>query len=183
MFPLVLPVFSVGGWRRKEGLLYLQSDVWGADWLAGKGHRGGCCACLIPCPWETTAVILSRRLRFLLYHSITCPHPGGYSRPFNNHSGLRSQCSRPYSAKLCIEGEFILTCGLGGEKSTVNQAINLSLVDFSVKTSVHVLRNQIKSINKILSCVFAALFSTHVLVLCKPLLVCWMPPRRMERHK
>lgn len=61
-----------------------------------------------------------------------------------------------------------MTCGLGGEKSTVNQAINLSLVDSFVETTVYVSRNQIKSINKTLSCVFAALFSVHVSVLGKP---------------
>lgn len=72
-----------------------------------------------------------------------------------------------------------------GEKNTVNQAINLSLVDSSVKTTVYVSRNQIKSINEASSCVFAALFSEHVLVLCKPHPVTsgLMPPRRMERHK
>lgn len=68
---------------------------------------------------------------------------------------------------MCIEGESVLTCGLGGERNTVNQAINLSLVDSSMKTTVYVLRNQIKSINKILSGVFA-LSSVHALVLCKP---------------
>lgn len=61
-----------------------------------------------------------------------------------------------------------MTSGLGGEKNTVNQAINLSLVDSSMKTTVYVSRSQIKSINKALACVFAALFSGHVLVLCKP---------------
>lgn len=142
--------------------MYLQSDVWGADWLAGKGHLS-----LFPAPERPLRSSWVRDWGFRCYHRITCSHPGGYSHPFNNHSGWRRQCSRPYSAKLCTEGEFILTCGLGGGKSTVNQAINLSPVDFSVKTTVHVLRNQVKSISKTLPCVFAALFSVRVLVLCE----------------
>lgn len=52
-----------------------------------------------------------------------------------------------------------------------NQAINLGLVDSSIKIALCVSRSQDKSINKTLPCVSGALFSTGYTVLYKPLII------------
>lgn len=95
------------------------------------------------------------------YHSITCPYPGGYGHPFNNHSGFRSQYSKPSLQSLCTEGEFILTCGLEGGKSTVNQAINLRLVILPWKP---LCLSQETGLNKLIK---------HHLVSCRTFLSSW----------
>lgn len=56
--------------------------------------------------------------------------------------------------------------------NVVNHAINLGVVDSSIKITLCVSRNQGKSINKTLPCVSVALFSMGFTELNKPHTIC-----------
>lgn len=75
-----------------------------------------------------------------------------------------------------------MTCGLEGEKkkSTVNQAINLGLVDSSMKTTVCVSSNWIKQIKKHRLCFCNTFPSAWCSANLITLLACLILPRRME---